>query len=376
MKDFRSCRLRRRPPGLRTVINRPACDEDFDPASLNSCVSWTPVTPGSLTCDLLQPGFALHPRFMSQSIALLFSGQGAQQVGMGRDLSQRFAVAANRFAAADSALGYAISQIAFDGPLEELTRTSCCQVALYVHGLAVLEVLREELGNLPVTAAAGLSLGEFTAHAAAGTFDFLAGLQLVANRGRYMEEACEETLGTMAAFIGGDEQNVRKIAQEADVDVANINSPGQIVLSGEVEKIRRAVDLAKTYAIRRAVPLNVAGAFHSRLMRSAESKLRDDLAFVHLNQPAPKVIANFTAEPVSGRTEILETLAKQVTGTVRWTESVEYMIDKLGCDLFLELGPGAVLAGLVGRIRKGTEVISITDNASVDAALKKLRTTL
>lgn len=313
---------------------------------------------------------------MSQSIALLFSGQGAQQVGMGRDLSQRFAVAANRFAAADSALGYAISQIAFAGPLEELTRTSCCQVALYVHGLAVLEVLREELGELPVTAAAGLSLGEFTAHAAAGTFDFLAGLQLVANRGRYMEEACEETSGTMAAFIGGDEQNVRKIAQEADVDVANINSPGQIVLSGEVEKIRRAVDLAKTYAIRRAVPLNVAGAFHSRLMRSAELKLRNDLALVQLNQPAAKLIANFTAEPVSGRTEILETLAKQVTGTVRWTESVEYMIDKLGCDLFLELGPGAVLAGLVGRIRKGTEVISVTDNASVDAALKKLRTVL
>jgi [acyl-carrier-protein] S-malonyltransferase len=191
-----------------------------------------------------------------------------------------------------------------------------------------------------------------------------------------MEQACEETSGTMAAFIGGDEQKVRIIAQEADVDVANINSPGQIVLSGDVEKIRRAVDLAKTYAIRRAVPLNVAGAFHSRLMRSAESKLRNDLALVHLNQPAAKVIANFTAEPVSGRTEILEALAKQVTGTVRWTESVEYMIDKLGCDLFLELGPGAVLAGLVGRIRKGTEVISITDNASVDAALKRLRTVL
>jgi [acyl-carrier-protein] S-malonyltransferase len=329
-----------------------------------------------IASEIETPAFALHPRSMTRSIALLFSGQGAQQVGMGKDLSQRFAVAANRFAAADSALGYSISQTAFDGPLEELTKTSRCQVALYVQGLAILDVLREDIGRFPVTAAAGLSLGEFTAHAAAGTFEFLAGLELVANRGRYMEEACEETSGTMAAFIGGDEQNVRKIAEQADVDIANINSPGQIVLSGEVEKIRRAIDLAKDYAIRRAIPLNVAGAFHSRLMLSAESKLRNDLASVHLNAPGSKVIANVMAKPVSERADILETLAKQVTGTVRWTESVEYMIDKLGCDLFLDLGPGAVLAGLVGRIRKGTEVISITDNTSVDAALTKLRAVL
>jgi len=310
---------------------------------------------------------------MRRSIALLFSGQGAQQVGMGKDLSQRFAVAANRFAAADHALGYSISQTAFDGPIEELTKTSRCQIALYVHGLAILDVLREEFGTFPVTAAAGLSLGEFTAHAAAGTFEFPTGLQLVANRGRYMEEACEETAGAMAAFIGSEEESVRKIAQESDVDIANINSPGQIVLSGEVDKIRTAIDLAKRYAIRRAVALNVGGAFHSRLMLSAESKLRNDLASVQLNEPGPTVIANVTAKPVSGKADVLETLAKQVTGTVRWKESVEYMIDKLGCDLFLELGPGAVLAGLVGRIRKGTEVISITDNTSIDAALARLR---
>jgi [acyl-carrier-protein] S-malonyltransferase len=313
---------------------------------------------------------------MRRSIALLFSGQGAQQVGMGKDLSQRFAVAANRFAAADSALGYSISQPAFDGPLEELTKTSRCQIALYVHGLAILDVLYEEFGTFRVTATAGLSLGEFTAHAAAGTFDFLAGLRLVANRGRYMEEACNETSGAMAAFIGGEEQNVRIIAEQAGVDIANINSPGQIVLSGEVARIRRAIDLAKNHAIRRAIPLNVAGAFHSRLMLLAELKLRNDLASVRLDEPGPRVIANVTAQPVSGRADIFETLAKQVTGTVRWKESVEYMIDTLGCDLFLELGPGAVLAGLVGRIRKGTEVISIADNPSVDGALAKLRAVL
>jgi [acyl-carrier-protein] S-malonyltransferase len=317
--------------------------------------------------------FAIHPRFMPKSIALLFSGQGAQLVGMGRDLSQEFAVAANRFASADSALGYSISQIAFDGPIEELTQTSRCQVALYVHGIALLEVLREQLGDFPVVAAAGLSLGEFTAHAAADTFDFLTGLGLVANRGQYMEEACDQTAGTMAAFIGGDKENVQKIAQEADVDLANVNSPGQIVLSGAVENIRKAIELAKQYGIRRALPLNVAGAFHSRLMKSAEIKLREDLAMIQITKPSTKVIANVTAEPVSEESDILESLAKQVTGTVRWTESVEYMIDQLGCDLFLELGPGQVLAGLVGRIRKGTEVLSIGDRTSLDMALDRLR---
>ena len=314
-----------------------------------------------------------HSRIMASTIALLFSGQGAQQVGMGKDLSQRYAVAANRFAAADAALGCSISQIAFEGPLEELTKTSRCQIALYVHGLAALGIIREGLGDFPVAAAAGLSLGEFTAHAAAGTFGFLDGLQLVANRGRYMEHACETTSGTMAAFIGGTEESVRKIAQEADVDIANINSPGQIVLSGEVDKIRKAIDLAKQYGVRRAVPLNVAGAFHSRLMASAEVKLQSDLAAIQLQEPSTEVIANVFAAPVSGEEEIRDSLAKQVTGTVRWTESVEYMIDKLGCDLFVELGPGNVLAGLVGRIRKGCRVIPAGDYGSIEAAIVELR---
>jgi [acyl-carrier-protein] S-malonyltransferase len=310
---------------------------------------------------------------MAKSIALLFSGQGAQQVGMGSDLSQQFAAAANRFAAADAALGYSISQIAFGGPIEELTQTSRCQVALYVHGIAVLEVLREQLGDFPIVAAGGLSLGEFTAHAAAATFDFLTGLRLVANRGRYMEEACDSTSGAMAAFIGGEEENVRKIAHQADVDFANVNSPGQIVLSGAVDNVRKAVELAKEYGIRRALPLNVAGAFHSRLMKPAEIKLRDDLATIEVGKPTIKVVANVTAKPVFEEGEIRESLAKQVTGTVRWTESVEYMLDQLGCDLFLELGPGQVLAGLVSRIRKGTEVLSIGDRPSLEMALDRLR---
>ena len=310
---------------------------------------------------------------MARSIALLFSGQGAQQVGMGKDLSQNFAVAANRFAEADAGLGYSISQIAFEGPIEELTKTSRCQVALYVHGIAVLDILREQLGDFNFVAAAGLSLGEFTAHAAAGTFGFLSGLRLVANRGQYMEEACNATSGTMAAFISGDEAAVRNIAQEADVDVANLNSPGQIVLSGTTENVGKAIDLAKEYGIRKAVRLNVAGAFHSRLMISAAVKLRGDLAHVTFSTPGAKIVSNVTARPVSGENDVAQSLAEQVTGTVRWTESVAYMIDQLGCNLFLELGPGDVLAGLVGRIRKGTEVISIGNLSSLTEALPKLR---
>jgi [acyl-carrier-protein] S-malonyltransferase len=335
---------------------------------------YRPEAYATLSLSLVEtPPFARHGRAMARSIALLFSGQGAQQVGMGKDLSQHFAVAANRFAEADAGLGYSISQIAFEGPIEELTRTSRCQVALYVHGIAVLDILREQLGNFNFVAAAGLSLGEFTAHAAAGTFSFLTGLRLVANRGQYMEGACHTTSGTMAAFIGGDEAMVRNIAREADVDVANLNSPGQVVLSGTLENVGKAIDLAKQNGIRKAVRLNVAGAFHSRLMISAELKLRSDLADVTFSTPGAKVISNVTARPVSGKNDIPQSLAEQVTGTVRWMQSVAYMIDQLGCDLFLELGPGDVLAGLVGRIRKGTEVISIGTLASLAEALPKLR---
>jgi [acyl-carrier-protein] S-malonyltransferase len=313
---------------------------------------------------------------MPKSIALLFSGQGAQRVGMGKDLAQRYAVAANRFAQADAELCYSISQIAFEGPIEELTKTSNCQVALYVHGVAVLDLLREHLGHFQIRAAAGLSLGEFTAHTAVGTFDFLTGLRLVANRSRYMEAACIATSGAMAAYIGGDESEVRRIAREAGVDIANYNSPGQIVLSGASENIQKAIELAKGTSIRKAVPLTVAGAFHSHLMQSAQEKLATDLAEVPISIPNATVISNVTARPVDTEQVIRETLAEQVTGSVRWTESVEYMIDRLGCNLFLELGPGEVVAGLVSRIRKGTNIISISDVESLDEGMAELRAAL
>lgn len=304
--------------------------------------------------------------------ALLFSGQGAQTVGMGKDLAANFPVAADLFAKADSILGYPLSRIAFEGPADELTRTSVCQPALYTHGLAVLAVLTEKIPSLRFDAAAGLSLGEFTAHASAGTFDFETGLRLVDQRSRFMQEACEATQGGMAAIIGGEEQQVRDLAAAADVDVANLNSPGQIVISGEQSKIALAVGMAKEFGARKAVELTVAGAFHSRLMEPAYRRLSAVLAKTAIQTPSVPVISNIDALPAGSPDAIRKALADQVTGSVRWTGSIEYLIDHVGITRFLELGPGGVIAGLVGRIRKGTEVISISDTATLEAALPLL----
>src|SRR5207249_5518628 len=214
---------------------------------------------------------------MPRKIALLFAGQGAQSVGMGRDLAEQFPIAAELFQQAVEILQRKLSEIVWNGPIEELTKTSNCQPALFVHGLACLSVLRELAGDFPIGGAAGLSLGEMTAHAAAGTFDFASGLKLVQRRGELMDEACAATNGAMAAMIGVDENSARALAADADVDVANINSPGQIVLSGERAKVEVAVALAKEHGIRRATMLNVAGAYHSRLMESAYQKLSEAL---------------------------------------------------------------------------------------------------
>src|SRR5246500_4692077 len=210
---------------------------------------------------------------MAKKIALLFAGQGAQAVGMGRDLGDQYPAAANLFRQANEILGRDLLDLMLNGPIEELTKTSNCQPALFVHGLACLSVLRELAGNFPIGGAAGLSLGEMTAPAAAATFDFANGLRLVQRRGELMDEACEKTSGGMAALIGAEENLVRQLAADEDVDVANINAPGQIVISGELAKVEAAVGVAKEYGIRRATMLNVAGAYHSRLMESAYKRL-------------------------------------------------------------------------------------------------------
>jgi [acyl-carrier-protein] S-malonyltransferase len=301
---------------------------------------------------------------MPKKIGLLFAGQGAQAVGMGRDLAEQFPTAADLFQQADDVLERKLSEIAWNGPIEDLTKTSNCQPALFVHGLACLSVLRELAGNFRIGGAAGLSLGEMTAHAAAGTFDFEKGLKLVQRRGELMDEACEKTSGGMAALIGAEENIVRQLAADEDVDIANINAPGQIVISGELAKVEAAVGVAKEYGVRRATMLNVAGAYHSRLMESAYEKLGPVLQHVPMQPPSFPVISNVTGEEVRTPIEIRRALQDQVTGTVRWLDCMERLA-ALGCDFFIELGPGGVLAGLLRRTLKGADVVSVADVDSV-----------
>ena len=310
---------------------------------------------------------------MTDRIALLFSGQGAQAVGMGRELAAHSPAAAEFFQRADAALGRPLSKLAFEGPLEQLTLTANCQPALFVHGLATLAALRAEIGEFPVTAAAGLSLGEFTAHVAAGTFPFEVGLKLVEARGRFMEEACQASAGAMLALIGVEENIARDLAGETDVDIANLNCPGQVVLSGEAERIDMALSMAKGMGVRKAVLLNVEGAYHSRLMDPAYTQLGEALMHVILARPNFPVISNVDARPTCETDDIRRTLTEQVTGTVCWSQSIEYMIDTLGCNLFIELGPDNKLAGMVSRIRQGTEILSVGDPASLAQAVERLR---
>lgn len=290
---------------------------------------------------------------------------------MGKDLADAYPAVQEMFSKADDALGYSLSDIMFNGPDEELTKTSRCQPALFLHGLACLEVLKAKVPTLDVVATAGLSLGEFTAHTLAGTFDFETGLKIVEQRGQFMEEACDATNGAMAAMIGGDEEAVAELAADCGVDVANFNTIGQIVLSGDEAGIDKAVADAKGKGVRMGKKLNVAGAYHSRLMQSAQDKLAEVLAKAELSEPAIPVICNFEARAVSGQDEIKSTLEQQVTGSVRWTASMQKLIAD-GHTTFLELGPGKVLAGLMSRIDKSVTVLSVEDVESLEAAVEAL----
>lgn len=292
---------------------------------------------------------------------------------MGRDLAERYPIASQRLAQADELLGFSLSEVMFEGPAHELTRTSRCQAALYVHGMVCLEILTQLVPDLKVVGAAGLSLGEFTAHAAAGTFDVATGLDLVAKRGRFMEEATNATEGSMAALMGGEPEDAVRLAEACQIDIANYNAPGQIVVSGTRKGISQAIAMAREFGIRVAKELTVAGAYHSRLMMSAQEKLAPELAALEISEPRIPVVCNVDASLVTTPEEIVSSLTRQVSGSVRWSDSIEKFIAD-GDTNFIEIGPGGVLSGLMKRIdRSGrAQISSIHDCESIEAVADSL----
>jgi [acyl-carrier-protein] S-malonyltransferase len=284
-----------------------------------------------------------------ESIALLFSGQGAQRVGMGTDLADSSPAARTILNLGSSILPPDFSAVLQSGPEETLTRTTYCQPALYLHGLALLAVLREKKPDFKFTATAGLSLGEFTAHAAGGTLSVEDGLGLVARRGVLMDEACAKRKGAMLALLGADEALATKVASSAGWEVANLNGGGQVVLSGPAEKLEAVQTAAKEAGVKRAIPLKVAGAYHSSLMLPAKEGLAEAITNTSLHMPTVPVLSNFLGRPASSESEIRSSLLDQVTGTVRWEACLKNLAGR-GVTRLIELGPNGVLAGLAKKI--------------------------
>lgn len=300
--------------------------------------------------------------------ALLFAGQGAQAVGMGKDLAAAFPFAQAWFDRANAALGYDLASVCFNGPDAELTKTENAQPGIFLVSWVAFQLLKERVPALKFEATAGLSLGEFTALTAAGALSFEDGLRVVRQRGRFMHEACEVTQGGMAAVIGLDEAPTRELCAEAGVVLANLNCPGQLVISGEAEKIAKAIELARPKGARKAVPLPVAGAYHSPLMASAQPKLQSELARTKISTPGVPVISNVTAQPHGRPDQISARLVEQVTSAVRWEESIRCLLAQ-GFTRFIELGPGTALSGFMKRIDKNAQMLNVADVGSLEATV-------
>ena len=307
-----------------------------------------------------------------QKRAVVFAGQGAQAVGMGKDLAQAYPACAALFSKANEVLGYDLAKLCFEGPIEELTKTVHCQPAIFVVSVACYRALEQELGGLVPVGVAGLSLGEWSALHVAGCLTFEDALRVLAARGRLMQDACDRNQGGMLSVIGLTMDALRRICAETGVEIANLNSPEQTVLSGPKTGIAAAEAKAKEAGAKKAIVLNVAGAYHSSLMASAGAGLQQALAGIVFQAPRVPVIANVTGQPHGAADQIRETMVKQVTSSVQWVTTVEWFRAN-GVKEYIECGPGKVLGGLVKRIDSEATAHSIQDLASLQKAVPVLK---
>ncbi len=308
-------------------------------------------------------------------IAFIFPGQGSQAVGMGKEAADTNELAKQIFDQADERLGYSLSSIIFEGPQEKLTLTANTQPALLTTSIALLQSLRE--AGITPDYTAGHSLGEYTALVASGAINFADAVYAVHKRGEYMEEAVPDGKGTMAAVLGLDRgilhEVCESVSEEGDaVQLANLNCPGQIVISGTVKGVQKAGEKAKEQGAKRVLPLQVSGPFHSSLMKPAAEKFGNILNEISIQDAAVPVIVNVTAAPETTKEAFQEKLIEQLYSPVLWEDSVQKLID-LGVDTFVEIGPGKVLSGLVRKVDRKVRTISVQDPESCQEAIKLLR---
>jgi [acyl-carrier-protein] S-malonyltransferase len=297
--------------------------------------------------------------------AFVFSGQGAQKVGMGKDLYDKYSVCKNVFDKADEVVGWSVSEVSFNGPAETLRETRACQPAILTMSIACLEAFKEMYPEVTPVAAAGLSLGEFSALYAASVYSFENGVKLVANRGEFMQEACENTNGAMASVLKIDAATIKEACDECGAQIANLNSPGQIVISGDAVKVKATMAALKAKG-GRCIPLKVAGAYHSELMKSAESKFEEALKEITFKTPAIPVAQNYIGTTEDSPETMKKNVIKQLTGSVRWEECIKALTE-MGVDTIIEFGPGNVLTGLAKKIDSNLNTVSINSIETLES---------